>query len=92
VRNKLFRYLAPKLGCVEGFLLTRRAMALHWLLFPIESLSWQLSNYYGFCPMSNSINIGGKKIGIRELNRLLNGGKYSIQYKDGSVYVERLDE
>lgn len=87
-RVDIFRSLAPKLGAVEGFILNKRAKALHWLLFPIVTFSWWLSGKNGFCVESYSIAFSGKKISIISLMRISDGKKYKIKCVDGQFIIE----
>jgi len=87
-RVDIFRKLAPKLGAVEGRILTKRAKALHWLLFPIMTFTWWLSEKNGFCVESYSIAFSGKKISIISLMRISDGKEYKIKCVDGQFIVE----
>lgn len=87
-RVAIFRNLAPKLGAVEGCILTKRAKALHWALFPLATFSWWLSVKNGFCVESYSIAFSGKKISIISLMRISDGKEYKIKCVDGQFIVE----
>ena len=90
-RVNLFRWAAPKLGAQEGCMLTKRAKALHWLLFPVMTFTWWLSEKNGFCVQSYSIVFSGKKISLVSLNRISDGNDYKIKCVDGKFIVEPLE-
>lgn len=87
-RVDIFRKLAPKLGAVEGCILNKRSKVLHWLLFPIVTLSWWLSGKNGFCVESYSISFSGKKISIISLMRISDGKEYKIKCVNGQFIIE----
>jgi len=91
-RADFFRFAAPKLGAVEGCLLTKRAKALHWLLFPITTLSWSLLEKNGFCPQSYSLIVAGKRLGIPAFKQITDGNAYKVKCDDGVITVERIYE
>lgn len=90
-RVNLFRWATPKLGAEEGCILNKRAKALHWLLFPIMTFTWRLSEKNGFCVQSYSIVFSGKKISLISLNRISDGKAYKIKCVDGTFTVEPLE-
>lgn len=87
-RAELMHKLMPLVGQEEACILNWKAKLIHWVLFPIRSLSWWLNDRNGFCHMSNGIMIGGKRVSINALARILDGNEYSIQYKDSFLQVE----
>jgi hypothetical protein len=77
----------------EGYILTKRLMFIKWVLFPIDSLFWYLSEYRGYQAVNDTWVINGVCFSGRGLMAIseAQGETYKITRNGSLLTFEKIE-
>lgn len=90
IRKKIWKF--ARRNHPEACVLTRQLICVRFVLYPIESLYWRLSDRIGYNPYNNIWTIHGEQYTSEFFDSLHVDGIYKLEISSGARVLTKIDD